>query len=544
MRSLREILTRRAPLLLALVLPWALLWPLPVVFRTALVTSPLSEGVTHLWIWWAAWTSHAPLSVTTKLLNYPDGLTVQVIDPLHLVPFALGWAFGPAAAFNAVLVWGVVVAGLGGLLLAREAGAGEGGQALGVAIAASAPTLLAVGCDGIAEGMGVGWVAVQLACLLALRRGATPGRVLALGASLAAGVLSGPYNAIWIAILDVPVGIWLLRRTRSHLIAALGAGILCSPYLLAISARDPNLPGGEARAGLGRPLVVMPWRASAERGVDLLDLFVPAPLTGGHSDLPHTAYLGVVTLALAAMGVSASRRSRGPAAWPWMVGMVVFAALALGPWLSIAGSFPTIGGRPLVAPAGLLALYTPLGRLSRWYRAGAVAVFLLIPLAVRAVSGRRAWVAALAVLLDARLLAPLPRSLPTYADLPSPALIGRVGPIAELPPIHPMFFAGDSADLNLLLQMHHGQPTNGTVHSLPGLATNDPALRELRRISAGQPNATDSAVEASGELAKDGYQWLAVYRGFFPGNGIEALVGELGTPAGEDERVVVWRIGR
>ena len=112
-RTLRETLLRRAPLLLVLLLPWALLWPLPLVSRSALVTSPLSEGVTHLWIWWAAFRGHAPLHATTDLLNYPDGVHVSVIDPMNLVPFALGWALGPAAAFNTVLVWGLAAAAAG-----------------------------------------------------------------------------------------------------------------------------------------------------------------------------------------------------------------------------------------------------------------------------------------------------------------------------------------------------------------------------------------------------------------------------------------------
>lgn len=539
---------RLALLALVLLLPWALLWPLPLVFGSALLTSPLSEGVTHLWGWWAALREGAPFTVRTDLLNHPVGLEFQLIDPLHLVPYALFAWWSPAAGFNAVLVWGVMVGALGGLLLARETGAGEGGQALGACVGASAPTTLAVAVDGITEGLGVGWVAVQLALLLSLRRGVSAGRLLGLGAALAAATLSGPYNAIWCAIIDVPVGLWLLRRTRAHLLAAAGAGLVCLPYLLAVSQRDPNLPGGAERAGLGTPRVVQPWRAAGERGVDLLDLFVPAPLTGPHADLPHTAYLGVVTLALALgaalLGWRARRRGlAAPASWPWLLGAVVFAALALGPWITVAGEYPTVGGRPLVGPAGLLALTTPLGRLSRWYRAGAVAVLLLVPLAARLARGRSAAALCALVLLDARLLAPLPAAFPTLEDRPSAALARATGPIAELPPIHPMFFAGMPADLNLLLQLHHENKTNGTIHSIPGEATHADSLRVLRRFAADEPGPRDDARAATATLAGKGYRWLAVYRGFFPREGLLRLRGELGEPAAEDERVVLWWIG-
>lgn len=529
---------RRAPLLLALLLPWVLLYPLPWVFASALVTSPLSEGVGHLWGWWAAIQERSPFSITTTLLNYPDGLSFQLIDPLHLLPYALGALLGPAAGYNAVLVWGVALGGLAGGLLAAETGADRDGQILGVAIGASVPTTLAVAVDGITEGLGVGWVGVQLAALLALRRGPTPGRVAALAAALWAGTLSGPYNAVWIALIDVPVGLWMLRRTRAPLVAALLAGIAAVPYLAALAGRDATLPGGEARAGLGLARVVEPWRASAERGVDLLDLFVPAPLTGGYNDLPHTAYLGVVTLGLAAIGA----RRAGRAAWPWLLGAACFAALALGPYLSIGGQYPQVGGRSLVGPAGLLALYTPLGRLSRWYRAGAVAALLLVPLATRALRGRGAWIAAALVLLDARLLAPLPRTLPTIDAAPAPALAALQGPIAELPPIHPLFTRGAPADLNLLLQMSHGQPTNGTLHSLPGLATHADSLRVLRRIAADEAHRDDDARAEGAWLAERGYRWLAVYRVYFRPSGLDRLSAALGAPVAQDERIVVWAL--
>lgn len=533
---------RWAPLALAVILPVVLLWPLPLVFGQQMVSSPLSEGVAHLWGWWAALTERSPFEIHTTLLNYPQGLRFELIDPLHALPYALGALWSPAAGFNAVLVWGIFAGGLAGWLLAREAGADLGGQLLGVCIGASAPTTLAVAVDGITEGLGAGWVGVQLAVLLSMRRGATPARVLGLAAALAAGVLSGPYNAVWMVILDVPVGLWLLRRTRAPLLAALLAGLVCAPYVGALASRDASLPGGEDRAGLGVPRIVKPWRASGERGVDLLDLVVPAPLTGTASDLPHTAYLGVVTLSLAGVGLASAWRRRDRGAMAWAAGSLVFAALALGPWLSVAGEFPTVGGRALVGPAGLLALYTPLGRLTRWYRAGAVAVLLLVPLATRAARGRWALLAAPLVLLDARLLSPLPATLPTTDAGASVALARIDGPLAELPSIHPLFFAEATADQNLLYQVHHHQPTNGTLHSFPGEATHADALRVLRRFAVNQPAPDDSAVGAARQLGRLGYRYLAVYRSYFNPPGLDRLRQELGAPLAEDDRLLLWNI--
>jgi hypothetical protein len=485
-----------------------------------------------LWGWWAALRGRTPFEVRTALLNYPEGLTLQLIDPLDLLPAWAGFWVSPAAAFSAVLFAGVLVSGLAGWLLARESGADQGGQALGLCIGASCPTVLAVAVDGITEGLGSGWVGVQLALLLSLRRDTAWWRVCALTAAMTAGVHAGPYNGVWIALLDVPVGLWLLRHTRRHLLAAAAAMALCLPYALVLLARNPDLPGGANRSGPGKPILLTPWRAAARTGADLADLVVPAPFTGEAYDVPSTAYLGIVTVGLALCG----RR------WRWVLGAVAFAALALGPWFSVWGRIPTVDERELMAPAGWLAVYTPLGRISRWYRAGAVALLLLVPSAVRAVSGRRAWLLAGAVLLDARLLSPLPSPFPTTDARPSPALQSLEGPIAELPPVHPLFRDDQPADENLLLQVWHGQPTTGTLHNAPGSATVHPALRTLRRVLVGRAEAGDDVREAGSELAALGYRSLAVYRGRLPHPGLAAFSSALGPAVAEDDRVTAFRL--
>ena len=122
---------RWAPFAVAVILPWLLLWPLPLIFGQTILTSPLSEGPAHLWGWFAALHERAPFQIHTTLLNYPDGLSFELIDPVHALPYALGALWSPAAGFNLVLVWGLAVGGLAGALLAREAGAGLAGQVLG-----------------------------------------------------------------------------------------------------------------------------------------------------------------------------------------------------------------------------------------------------------------------------------------------------------------------------------------------------------------------------------------------------------------------------
>ncbi|MDP6933521.1 MAG: hypothetical protein QGG40_11425 [Myxococcota bacterium] len=531
-----------------------LLWPLPLVAHRALITSPLSEGVSHLWGWWAAMATRSPFTIETTLINFPEGSRLELIDPLHLVPFWLGSWVSPALGFNLVIWLGLVVSGWAGWLLVREAHAGTGGdprntpieqQWLATCIGLSCPTLLAVAVDGITESLGTGWVGVQLALLLSLRRNRSASRLFAWGLSLVACVHSGPYNAVWMALLDLPVGLWMLRHTRLHVLPTLIAAVLCIPYGQALSERPSDMPGGSARIGalssleslegIGLTVYTQPWRAGSQVGADILDLFVPAPFTGAY-DIPSTAYLGMVTLVLTGIGIR--RKSNR---W-WLVGAVIFALLALGPWLHLGGE--PIGTERVrwMGPAGWAMTWTPLGRLTRWYRAGAVALLLLIPIAARALTGRRAAAACLLVLLDARWFAPLPATLPTQDARPSSALLDIQGPVAELPPVHPLFQADRPAHSNLLQQVFHGQAIAGTAHREQGAAANHPTFMALRRLVAGEPRPNDDAQRTLRALRERGFVWIAVYKDRVPTAGIEGGRAPLGPVYSEDESVVVFEL--
>ena len=84
--------------------------------------------------------------------------------------------------------------------------------------------------------------------------------------------------------------------------------------------------------------------------------------------------------------------------------------------------------------------------ITRWYRAGAVAVLLLVPL-VETVPAAHAWpVAALVLVLEARLGAPVPLALPTRTLSSETVLTQFEGPFAELPDVQPLGNPAVSAD--------------------------------------------------------------------------------------------------
>lgn len=528
---------------LAVLLPLLLLWPLPVAWPDALLADPRGEAVRHVWAWWAALQSGLPLGGHTELLATPDGAWAPVIDPLHLLiaagPMAL---LGPGAGLAVVIWTGHAVSGLAGALLARESGLDGAGQRIGAALGASVPGLLGVAVDGITEGLGAGWVGLQLALLLAAARDPRPRRLVVLGIALVAAVHAGPYNAVWCALLDGVVGLLLLRRTRAHVLPGALAVLLSLPFLLTALGQDADQPGGGLRTAALPPPPADPWRGAWRDGADLLDLFVPAPLTG-HAPLPATAYLGLAALLLAAVGAWRWRRSGGRP-WPWVAGGLAFALLALGPFLVVAGDVVTIAGHRLALPAGLLERVPPLDRITRWYRGGAVAVLLLAPLVGRALPPRLWPVAALVIVFDARLMAPVPMALPVRPMPNETPLAELVGPLAELPDVHPLGDARHAADDNLALQMVHGQPLGRARDDVAAGAREHPGLASLRRawrLPAGGDGAALARSGAAG-LRSAGFGHLVVYPERLPGVGRANLEAALGPAVADGQGLLVFAL--
>lgn len=525
-------------------LPLLLLWPLPTVFRTHLLAAPDQEAAPHTWGLWAALHTGQPLVLQSDLLGYPDGASLVLVDPGNLPAFALGLIWGPAAAYNMVLVVGLLVMGAAGALLARQV---DGDPVVGAVAALACPTLLANAADGMTEGFGVGWVGLQLAFVLRWRDHGR-GQDLALAAvTFALAAWTGPYNGVWAALVDAGVGAGALlardRRAVARLLAVPAAsGPLVAPLAWAIARHRPDhLPGSEARAGLP-PALAQPelFRGGLRYGADLLDPWLPGLVTGGEAPVSHTAYLGVV--ALCASLVAAYRE---PRLRPWLVGAAAFAALSLGPRLYLAGQPLMVAGRGLLGPAGGLVLAAGFfGRITRWYRAGAVASLLLAPLLSRASPSPR-WRAGLAALVvaDTLLLAPLAWPL-HHAALPDAAPFQAVeaageGAILELPPVTSATPPpGAWRDQVGLLQPQHGRPVGGSMMRLPvspaarrGQAAVERWLRQGRL-----PATTLASVRA------DGFRWLAIYPPYrpMPPGARARLEACFGAPVGASAEVWVF----
>jgi len=511
-----------------------LFWPLPLHLMDSLVTIPTAEGPEHVWRWWVAGQVGVPWGGFFPGLNHPDGLTVHVVDPLHaLLALVLGWWWGgPAAGLAVVQVAGVVVGAVAGWLLAAETGADRAGRLLGTAAGLAIPTVIGSGLDGITEGLGLAWTGVQLALLLRLTRTRARWDVLGFAVALGCAAWSGPYTLVFSALIDGVVGVAVLRRTRLPIVGGLMGSVLASPVIWAAWSLVDQGPGGALRGAVERPPMVAAWRGAWREGADLFDVFLPSWVTGHCAEAPTTGYLGFVWVAVVGWGLlRAARGGMVRRVLPWLLGGTAFCVLALGPFVVVGGEVLTIGTAELWAPAAFLEQVPVLERLSRWYRAAAVAVLLLIPVATHAVRGRSlafTAVIALMVVVDARSGSPASFPGPTVS-VPEVDWSVVEGPIAELPAVHPLGRSGSVADQNLLLQTLHGQPTSGTIDARPGAATDHPGVRVLSRVM--RPDIPDRAalvVSARRQLVRDGYRSLLVYADRLPPGARDYLTPSLG----------------
>lgn len=521
-----------------LLLPLVLLWPGPLVFTTELLTHPEREAASHVW-GLASAELLQPFFVQSPDLSYPDGYSLVVADPGHVPLYALfGW-LGPAAGYNGLLWLNLLLVGLGGAALAHRE---QAHPALGAALAMACPTLLASTAEGTTEDFAVGWVLIQLVLLLRLIDQPGWRRALPFAGALAMASYCGPYNGVWAGMLDLCIGLNLLRERRLaaakwSVVGALLAGGLVLPQLWALGQRTPGLPGTGERAGLPDVIEVTDYRGGLHHGADLLDPWLPGPLSGGHGEVSHTAYVGLAALLLALWAWRGDRSLR-----PWILGAVAMIALSLGPYFYFRGEVLTLGDRLALGPAGfLMQALPPLGRLTRWYRAGAVASFLLLVPLLR-LSRTRSWapwpIAAL-ILADLLLMAPLQWPLHHH---PVPQTLPGQGPLltwpaqtTDLPP------TGVWRDHSVLHQTVHGRPIPVSFMEPAG-----PKAARTNRIVKLWLRSGHLGPREAQQLQDQGWTQLVIYPRLLHGPGAwrSTLSGCLGPPLVDTAEVVLWDLER
>lgn|GEM_PF-1788675 len=492
-------------------------WPLALSIASLWPGHPGQEIGNHIWGLWAALELGSPLGGQVPFADYPDGLVYALVDPLHLVFFALGGA-NPVLGYNLVIFQGFFVVAVAGYALARLLGCDPRWAVGAGLLTCLSPQLVATLGDGQTEAVGIGWVGLTLVTLVYfIRDGGWLKGVLA-SLTLALAWYSGPYNGIFASLIATALGVARVSRRPALLAVGAGALLMVLPFAFAIFDRPEGLPGTASRASVLLPLDrEIGWRGGLAYGVDLLDLWVPLPFTGHDALLSHTGYLGASLLLIGLWAVRKERRL-----WPWLVGVGCFAVLALGPWLTVSGDVLRVGDRVVPGPAGMVSQSAPVfWRVTRWYRAAAVASLLLAPLVVWALSKMRVRYGVplfFICVIDVLYLSPVPWPVPLYSPPETSELdaLQEPGAVFMLPSSS---FGeppeGRYRDVGPLLQAWHGRPISGGVMGEEGWIPVSGLLPDTARLA--REGRMRSSVHA--ELLRHDFRYLMLLPEYrrFPG---------------------------
>jgi hypothetical protein len=412
-------------------------------------------------------------------------LTYALVDPLHGLIFRLAGG-DPVWGYDWVILFGFFVVGVAGFAVARVIDVPQRWALLAGVAAACSPQLVATLGDGQTEAVGIGWAGLFIAALVRFSRRGGWWSGSAAAILLVLAWYAGPYNGIFASVAGAGIGLAQLRRRPSMLAVGAAALVFVLPFVVAIGSRPEGLPGTGARAEVLPPLDrLVGWRAGLAYGVDWLDLWVPLPLTGEAGMLSHTGYLGLVSILLAVTAVW-RRRSL----WPYLAGVVVFSLLALGPWWTVGGEVVRFGDRVVPAPAGVLCMAFPVfWRITRWYRAAALAALILATLAAWALSRmprRFSFPLAALVFIDLLVTSPVSWPVPLFEppDAAPLSALSEPGAIFMLPS---STFGepppGRYRDIGPLLQAWHGRSISGGLMGEEGWIPVSGLLPEAVRLA-------------------------------------------------------------
>jgi hypothetical protein len=433
-----------------------------------------SDLYNSLWSFWlfAQMAGGEGGATHTRLLDFPDGGSILVADPLGaLIAWPLAALTGLPVAYTLVVLLQLALAGYAAHRFGADFAAPGGraarplrapaGWVSGVAYAA-APIVLSGVHNGTSEAFGAGWPALAAwACWCVARDGGAL-RALMAGMALLLAAASSWYGGVAaflfagaLALLGGPAG-W--RAHRLARAGALVAGLLLvAPYaafVAEVAGRSDSLVGIKHAREL----------ALVRRTVgpaDPVGWFMPGDyrspdfrvISRYGEQFFHCHYLGWVVLVGALVGARRSGRASAPLALAGLLGFL----LAMGPVVARHGqAVIVLGDRALPLPYLLLERLPGFSSLSLLYKlalAPALALALLAGVALGA-SPRRAAIAVLAILLELRLASPMAGPLET-----SPARVaGAITALAAQPEGAVMNFPVAGGRDYLFEQTVHGHP--------------------------------------------------------------------------------------
>ncbi len=489
-------------------------WPVAGRLTTAVAGDPNRDNLQFVWnLWWvkeAFLVQHSsPAHVT--LLHWPEGgtnhlLGLSVLVPLLALPTTL--LGGPVFSYNLWFLLAFPLAGLGGWLLTRFVTGSLRAAFIGGMIFAFFPHKTMQVTNHFLQGMIFLFPLYAIALLRLLRRpGARRAWVagLTLGPALLVNLVHIGYFLLPMSVLLLGYHLWRQRDWWARggprwvaVMLGLAFGIaapMLLPFLFSSVAGelDHYQKPGTVRFSADALALITPAPDHPLLQAEPFQRWASFQRLGNPEE--NVAYLGMTTLALAALGVWRFSRS----ARPWLLLAVVMIVLALGPFLKVGGSIVgETGGSGGIEVDGIRSRlplpYAALRQLpfygwgripNRQLMLAMLALAVLAGLGVRSLRGRRAtaWTALAALLIALEYLVALPYPTGSAALVQEPVWrtlrAEASGALVSLPQWD--FFSFPPSNEALLAQTAHGQPiVGGYIHRLPpGSAESAKAIQEL-----------------------------------------------------------------
>lgn len=470
--------------------------------------------VSHVWVIWNG--VDGPVT-RTDLVSYPVGA--------DLLPVYGGWMHtflgvgaarlgaAPEAAYTVAVVLVLLGTGIGGVALARAAGATRGSAAVAGLLLQLDGWVLYNATDGRPEHAGFGPLCLALAGAVATWRG-QGGRWVPVATGLmgATVFVCGWEQALWLAVATawLLVGLGRLQPTPGawrRISMAAGVCVLtAAPWVgtflsRALATRSADEGAHTLHHAFDQSLVLIPW------------------LTGPGGQPTRLALAALVAVPWLC-------RSRDQRLWRWLgVGLLLSVLLAMGPTLGLLrpGDLHLPGPWRLVQPLPVLGWFHSPVRLAMGVSLASV-VAVAIGLDWLRARSPASWRNAAVVGAAATLLATAwaeahwaddwPRGgfkIPRRPDVRAVALRSGPGAVVELPMVREGIHAQD----NQLRQLRHGRPNPGHPW-LPWLvADRTPAALRLSPtlswVSAGaEAEPPPPSSTAADTLRSEGYRFIGL----------------------------------
>ncbi len=391
-------------------------WPLLLQLGQRVIGSHRGDLWFHLWgLWWmkASLLGEGRFPVHTDMVNYPEGGTLLLIDPLNgLLSVPLQLILPLSTSYNLTVLLDLLLAALGAYLLVRTllrhaaAAAGEPAPVSVVSLPALvsglifgfSPHLVGAIESGLTETFLVGLMAFYLLALLRALRERSLAWGVAAGLLMFVNLFANAYYGVFCGLLSLLCLAWMLLAERRALLgwrnlATLAAAGVCFalpalPYLRVLlggySAPDALIRRAPEPGRIEDVIKVHAFVA------DLQSFFLTRA-TGLRADAYHTnvSYLGYAALALLLLGLLLGRHRQRLL---WLVIFLVFFVLSWGPVLKVGGRFVAQGEGYVALPFFYVFTRTPyLSLVSHPYRLTAVTMLPMAVLAGFFLDRVRAW---------------------------------------------------------------------------------------------------------------------------------------------------------